>query len=444
MSIVAGVDFGTLSVRVSLVDSGRGRLGSGVAEYPLHRTKSDPGSRHAEPPGPHGRAGGGHAPGARRRRRGRARRCRRSRSTPPGRAWCRSARGSCRSTTTTCGAITGRGARRRRSRRSRTRSRPRGDPLVRRRLLERVGLLEAAALAAAQPGEAGERFVTALEHCDMVAAVLCGITDPAAVPRSVCAMGHKWMWNRPLGGLPPEEFLAAVDPVLAGVRDEAGGRYATSDAIAGHLTPEWAATLGLRAGHPDPGRRVRRALGRDRRRRPPGRRRQRHRHVHLHHRRQRRDGLHPGPVRRRARIGPPGADRDRGRAVGDGRHLRRDRAPRGDDGGGAVRGAREVPGRRDRTAAPDVGQRRPHRAGQPGARRRDARVEPDAHRAGRSVRGDRGHGVPHADHPRADGGARRADPPRHQRRRHSAEEPDAEPRLRERPRTSRSWCRRAR
>ena len=42
MSIVAGVDFGTLSVRVTLVDTERGRLGSGVAQYPLHRKKEDP------------------------------------------------------------------------------------------------------------------------------------------------------------------------------------------------------------------------------------------------------------------------------------------------------------------------------------------------------------------------------------------------------------------
>ena len=42
MAIVAGVDFGTLSVRVSLVDQRRGRLGSGVAEYPLHRKRDDP------------------------------------------------------------------------------------------------------------------------------------------------------------------------------------------------------------------------------------------------------------------------------------------------------------------------------------------------------------------------------------------------------------------
>ena len=42
MAIVAGVDFGTLSVRVSIVDSVRGRLGSATAEYPLLRKRDDP------------------------------------------------------------------------------------------------------------------------------------------------------------------------------------------------------------------------------------------------------------------------------------------------------------------------------------------------------------------------------------------------------------------
>ena len=42
MSIVAGVDFGTLSVRVSVFDSVQGRLGAGAAEYPLLRKKEDP------------------------------------------------------------------------------------------------------------------------------------------------------------------------------------------------------------------------------------------------------------------------------------------------------------------------------------------------------------------------------------------------------------------
>ena len=42
MAIVAGVDFGTLSVRVSILDSKRGRLATAVAEYALHRKREDP------------------------------------------------------------------------------------------------------------------------------------------------------------------------------------------------------------------------------------------------------------------------------------------------------------------------------------------------------------------------------------------------------------------
>src|SRR5207248_10808465 len=71
-------------------------------------------------------------------------------------------------------------------------------------------------------------------------------------PRSICAMGHKWLWNSALGGLPSEEFLASVDPLLSGVRAKLNGRYATSEKLAGYLTPQWAATLGLRAGLPIP------------------------------------------------------------------------------------------------------------------------------------------------------------------------------------------------
>src|SRR5690242_20286882 len=41
-TVVAGVDFGTLSVRVSLFDSERGRLGFATGDYPLHRKREDP------------------------------------------------------------------------------------------------------------------------------------------------------------------------------------------------------------------------------------------------------------------------------------------------------------------------------------------------------------------------------------------------------------------
>jgi L-ribulokinase len=100
--------------------------------------------------------------------------------------------------------------------------------------------------------EKREKFVTALEHCDMVAATLAGVTQVADLKRSVCAMGHKWMWNPKWDGLPPEEFLVAVDPLFAGVRAKLGGEYLTSDHLAGHLSPKWAAELGLKAGIPIP------------------------------------------------------------------------------------------------------------------------------------------------------------------------------------------------
>ena len=97
-----------------------------------------------------------------------------------------------------------------------------------------------------------DKFVTALEHCDMVAATLCGVKSVDQLKRSICAMGHKWMWNPKWDGLPPEEFLVAVDPLLAGVRAKLGGEYQTSDRLAGHLSPEWAEKLGLKAGIPIP------------------------------------------------------------------------------------------------------------------------------------------------------------------------------------------------
>jgi L-ribulokinase len=65
-------------------------------------------------------------------------------------------------------------------------------------------------------------------------------------------MGHKWLWNAKLGGLPPEEFLVKVDPLLAGVRAKLDGEYATSEHIAGTLSPFWAEKLALKAGIPIP------------------------------------------------------------------------------------------------------------------------------------------------------------------------------------------------
>jgi L-ribulokinase len=100
--------------------------------------------------------------------------------------------------------------------------------------------------------EKRDRFVTALEHCDMVAATLSGIKTASKLKRSVCAMGHKWMWNPKWGGLPPEKFLVAVDPLFAGVRAKIGGEYLTSDHWPDIFQRSGLKNSGLRAGIPIP------------------------------------------------------------------------------------------------------------------------------------------------------------------------------------------------
>jgi len=96
------------------------------------------------------------------------------------------------------------------------------------------------------------KLASAFEHCDLIAAMLCGIKDPQKVKRSTCAAGHKWMVHEDLGGLPSKEFMDAVDPLLGGVRDSLISDYATSFETAGTLSVEWAKRLGLKPGIPIP------------------------------------------------------------------------------------------------------------------------------------------------------------------------------------------------
>ncbi|MBN1480785.1 ribulokinase [candidate division KSB1 bacterium] len=84
-----------------------------------------------------------------------------------------------------------------------------------------------------------------VEHCDWIPALLTGTTDPLTMKRSRTAAGHKAMWHASWGGLPPEEFLTRLDPLLAGVRDRLYTETFAGDCPAGHLTREWADKLGL-------------------------------------------------------------------------------------------------------------------------------------------------------------------------------------------------------
>jgi L-ribulokinase len=250
MAIVAGVDFGTLSVRVSLVDSERGLLASALQEYPLHRKREDP-EYATQSHEDHMRAlaaamreavsnAGIHGDQVE----AIALDTTGSSVIPVGEdlqplgeyyLWCdHRAKGEAAEITEAahrekleaiqwCGGV----------------------------YSSEWGFSKLLHWLRHNPTERAE-FVSAFEHCDMVAATLCGISDPREVKRSVCAMGHKWMWNVQLGGLPPESFLVKVDPLLKGVREKLAGEYATSDQIAGALSEFWAEKLGLKQGIPIP------------------------------------------------------------------------------------------------------------------------------------------------------------------------------------------------
>ena len=87
-----------------------------------------------------------------------------------------------------------------------------------------------------------------VEHCDWIPALLTGNTDPLTLKRSRCAAGHKAMWHEDFGGLPGEEFLGRLDPLLRGLRDRLFRDTCTSDVPAGTLTREWSNKLGLPEG----------------------------------------------------------------------------------------------------------------------------------------------------------------------------------------------------
>src|SRR5438094_976288 len=250
MAIVAGVDFGTLSVRVSIVDSVRGLLATALAEYSLHRKRDDPeyatqshddqmqalaaatreAVRKAGISGDEVQALAVDTTG--------------SSVIPVGKnlepldeyyLWCD--------------------------------HRAKAEAAEITEAAHREGLQAIQWCGGVYSSEWGfakllhwlrhnpekrTQFVSAFEPCDMAAATLCGITDSKLVKRSICAMGHKWLWNAELGGLPSEEFLVKVDPLFAGIREKLQGEYATSDHLAGRLSALWAEKLGLKAGIPIP------------------------------------------------------------------------------------------------------------------------------------------------------------------------------------------------
>ncbi|MBN1351633.1 ribulokinase [candidate division KSB1 bacterium] len=250
MAIVAGVDFGTQSVRVSIVDSKKGRLGSAVAEYDVIRTASDP-DHATQRPGDqmaalvtavksaiqHSRTVGTQIEALAIDTTG-------STVIPVDKnleplddyyLWCdhrakkeaaeitQKAHATHLENIKWCGGT----------------------------YSSEWGFSKVLHWLRNAPAKR-KQMVTALEHCDMVNAVLCGIKDPTKIVRSVCAAGHKWMWVEKLNGFPLEDFWLKVDPLFSGITAKLASPVAASFTIAGHLSDDWARKLNLKPGIPLP------------------------------------------------------------------------------------------------------------------------------------------------------------------------------------------------
>ncbi len=84
-----------------------------------------------------------------------------------------------------------------------------------------------------------------VELADYIPGVLTGRQKPEELKRSICAAGHKAMFNPQWGGLPNKEFLMKLDPRIADLRDRLFETAYTSDVPAGKISSYYAQKFNL-------------------------------------------------------------------------------------------------------------------------------------------------------------------------------------------------------
>ena len=92
-----------------------------------------------------------------------------------------------------------------------------------------------------------ESIYSFVEHCDWIPFLLTGGNDVHTMRRGVCSAGHKILWAKEWGGLPPDDFFASLDPLLEGFTNKLFKDTFTADTAAGIISADWAKRLGLPA-----------------------------------------------------------------------------------------------------------------------------------------------------------------------------------------------------
>jgi L-ribulokinase len=84
-----------------------------------------------------------------------------------------------------------------------------------------------------------------VEHCDWIPFLLTGGNNVHQLKRGVCAAGHKILWAKEWGGLPPDDWFSSLDPLLFGFTSKLFTKTFTADQAAGKISLDWAQRLGL-------------------------------------------------------------------------------------------------------------------------------------------------------------------------------------------------------
>ncbi len=84
-----------------------------------------------------------------------------------------------------------------------------------------------------------------VEHSDWLAGLLVGNTDPKTMHRGACPAGHKALWHSEFNGLPPVELLNRLDPHLGDVAKRYANQTTNAGTRLGNISKEWAQELGL-------------------------------------------------------------------------------------------------------------------------------------------------------------------------------------------------------
>ncbi|HEX2845483.1 MAG TPA: ribulokinase [Chitinophagaceae bacterium] len=84
-----------------------------------------------------------------------------------------------------------------------------------------------------------------VEHCDWIPFLLTGGKHVKEIRRGVCSAGHKALWSAEFGGLPPDSFFTALDPLLQGFTSRLFSQTYSCAEPAGTISKEWAERLGL-------------------------------------------------------------------------------------------------------------------------------------------------------------------------------------------------------